>query len=221
MILQIDRGQLKRSAFKAGNSVIAIIIAFIMGGLMVLISGDSPFSAYDALLQGAFGSATSIRNTVRYTIPIIIIAYSFALTDKCGFFNISQESQMYGAALAMMMTSQLTLSLPSPVRLVLMAIAAIAASSLLCIIPALIKFKLGVSEVVVGVMMNYLMSFLSKHMIAYSFIAEKGTSSIMSKTIPEEMGFWSINVLIVLIMPVSYWQVFKNAKTVEVNNDEK
>ena len=28
-------------------------------------------------------------------------------------------------------------------------------------------------------------------------------------------------VLIVLIMPVSYWQVFKNAKTVEVNNDEK
>ena len=28
-------------------------------------------------------------------------------------------------------------------------------------------------------------------------------------------------VLIVLIMPVSYWQVFKNAKTVEVNDDEK
>ncbi len=190
------------SLLKACNSIVAIIIAFIMGGLMVLISGDNPLEAYGALLQGAFGSVVSLRNTIRYTIPIIIIAYSFALTDKCGFFNISQESQMYGAALAMVMVSQLTLSLPSGIRIILMAASAIIASSLLCILPAIIKFKLGVSEVVVGVMMNYLMSFLSKHMIAYSFIAEKGTSSIMSKAIPEEMGFWSISILIVILVVI-------------------
>ena len=109
---------------------------------------------------------------------------------------------MYGAALAMVMVSQLTLSLPSGIRIILMAASAIIASSLLCILPAIIKFKLGVSEVVVGVMMNYLMSFLSKHMIAYSFIAEKGTSSIMSKAIPEEMGFWGISILIVILVVI-------------------
>lgn len=185
---------------KLGNPILAIIIAFIMGGLMVLISGDSPFQTYAALLKGAFGNWTAIQNTIRYTIPIVLLAYSFSLCSQCGYFNISQESQIYGAALAMVMVSELTHALPSWARLVLIMIAACIAAAIACVVPALAKFKLGVSEVVVGVMLNYLMAYLTKHMIAFSFIAQPGSSSIMSLPIPESIGAGTITLCAVVIV---------------------
>lgn len=187
---------------KLGNPLLAIIIAFLMGGLMVLISGDNPLETYAALLNGAFGNKTAIQNTIRYTIPIVLLAYSFSVCSRCGYFNISHESQMYSAALAMVAISELAHGLPSWARLALMMVAACAAAAVACIIPALAKFKLGVSEVVVGVMLNYLMAYLTKHMIAFSFIAQPGSSSIMSFPIPESIHAGTITLCAALIVVI-------------------
>lgn len=173
---------------KAINSAIAVIVAFLMGGLMVLISGDSPAETYYVLLKGAFGGLGAIQNTLRYTIPIILLAYSFSVCGRCGYFNISQESQMYSASLAMVIVSEWTQGFPTILRLLLMMAAGCGASVLACLIPAAAKFGLGVSEVVVGVMMNYLMANLTKHMIAFSFIANPNSSSPMSVPIEESVS---------------------------------
>ncbi len=185
---------------KLCNPVLAITIAFVMGGLMVLLSGDSPFETYNALLKGAFGSAAAIKNTIRYSIPILLLAYSFSICNQCGYFNISQESQMYSAAVAMAVVSESTHGFPSWLRLVCMMTAACTASAIACLIPAVVKFKLGVSEVVVGVMMNYLMAYFTKHMIAFSFIAQPGATSIMSLPIPEDIGPIAITISTILII---------------------
>ena len=36
------------------NPIIALVLAFLLSGLVVLISGDDPMEAYAAILQGAF-----------------------------------------------------------------------------------------------------------------------------------------------------------------------
>ena len=184
------------------NPLLAIVIAFLMGGLLVIIAGESPLDTYATLLKGSFGSSTAIRNTIRYSIPIVLLAYSFSICNRCGYFNISHESQLYSAVLSMSIVSEVTRGFPSWLRLTLMMMAASVAGAIACMIPALAKFKLGVSEVVVGVMMNYLMAYLTKHMIAFSFIAEEGSSSIMSKTIPESIGFTVILISTLLIVMV-------------------
>ncbi len=185
---------------KVINSVLAIMIAFIMGGLMVLLSGDSPLETYSVLLKGSFGSLNALKNTIRYSIPVVLLAYSFSVCNQCGYFNISHESQMYSASLAIVMVSELTQGWPSWLRLILMMAAACMASIAACMIPAAAKFGLGVSEVVVGVMMNYLMAYLTKHMIAFSFIAQPGSSSIMSLPVSESVGAVSITVSTVVII---------------------
>lgn len=189
-------GRLARFA----NPILAIIIAFFMGGLMVLVSGDNPLDAYAAILKGAFGSWNAVKTTVRYTIPILLLAYSFSLCDRCGYFNISHEAQMYAASLAMVLVSELTPGLPSAVRLVLILAAACIAAAVVCIIPALASIKLGVSDVVVGIMLNYLMQHINRHMIAFSFIAAPSSNSIMSLPIPETIGAPLITVVAFLVV---------------------
>ena len=83
------------------NPIIALILAFLLSGLVVLISGDDPMEAYAAILQGAFGSKSNLINTVRYMLPILMLALSFTLCDSCGYFNIGQEGQMYSAVVTM------------------------------------------------------------------------------------------------------------------------
>ena len=98
MLAKLKRsGSLRERGAKVANPILAILIAFAMGGLLVMISGESPFATYQALLEGSFGSWTAIKNTVRYAIPILLLAYSFSLCDRCGYFNISHESQIYSA----------------------------------------------------------------------------------------------------------------------------
>lgn len=198
--MQNKKNILKNAAVELGNPVLAIIIAFFMGGLMVMISGDSPMETYAALLKGSFGSMGAIKNTVRYTIPIVLLAYSFSICNRCGYFNISHESQMYSASLAMVMVSEWTHGLPSWLRILLMMLSSCIAAAVACLIPALAKFKMGVSEVVVGVMMNYLMAYLTKHMIAFTFIAQPGSTSIMSLPIQETIGAVGITISTIAII---------------------
>lgn len=205
MLAKLKRsGSLRERGVKVANPILAILIAFAMGGLLVMISGESPFATYQALLEGSFGSWTAIKNTVRYAIPILLLAYSFSLCDRCGYFNISHESQIYSAVLTMSVISETMKGAPSWLRLLLMMVGACLAGAVACIIPALARFKLGISEVVVGVMLNYLMAFFAKHMIAFTFIAETQSSSIMSLPIPETIG--ALTILIGAIVVVVLYQ---------------
>jgi len=49
--------------------LLALIAAFITGGIVMLLSGDNPFSAYWGLFQGAFGSLNALSRTIRKATP--------------------------------------------------------------------------------------------------------------------------------------------------------
>jgi simple sugar transport system permease protein len=131
---------------------------------------------------------------------VLLLGYSFSICNKCGYFNISQEAQMYASSLALVYVSKLVPDLPVPVRWTLMIAASFAVSSLVCVIPVFLKMKLGVNEVVSGVMLNYLMKFINQHLIAFGSIAGKRTSSITSINVPEKMSATTITITMVIII---------------------
>lgn len=198
----------KEGILKIINPLVAVTIAFLFGGMMVLISGDSPLETYGIILNGAFGSAKSIHNTIRYAIPILMLAYSFAICNKCGYFNISQEAQIYAAAIAIAMVSQATLALPTWLRMVLMILASCVTATLFCLLPAFVHHRFGVSDVVIGVMLNYLMQLLLQHLLKFSFIGDQSKSTLMSKPLGGEISQGVLMALCVILI-VGYQFVLK------------
>ena len=180
----------------AADPVVAIVLAFVCGGLMVLISGNDPLEAYRLIAKGAFGSAKGINNTIRYALPMILLAFSFTICDKCGYFNIGQEAQVYCAAIAMAVVSRAVQGQPLVLQMLLMAVVGCLASMLMCIVTAVMHFKYGASEIVIGVMLNYLMAQLLQHLLKFSFIGDQTKSTLMSKPIP---GYLPQTVLIVVV----------------------
>ena len=81
-------------------SIAAVFLSLILATLVMLIAGYDPLKAFGAMLNGAFGSANAIANTLSKSIPLMFTGFAFAVANKGGIFNIGGEGQLYLAALA-------------------------------------------------------------------------------------------------------------------------
>ena len=205
IILELLNNLNSKKIFKIVGPILGVILAFIVAGLVVWASDGNPFEAYKALAEGAFGSAAGIKNTVRYTLPIIFLGFSFSICAKCGYFNIGQEGQLYMSALAIAAVQVLFPEAKSISLLLLMLAAAIVAGGVCCLIPAVFKFIFGVNEIIVAMLMNYIIVLLTQYLLMYSSLAEVGKSTAMSITIvPSTIGvvIFIVSVAIIIIYSI-------------------
>src|SRR5919198_4993799 len=80
--------------------LIAVVAAFLVGGVIVWMVGDSPLLVYELFLTSAFGSVDGIGYTLFYATPLIFTGLAVAVAFRCGLLNIGAEGQLYTAAFA-------------------------------------------------------------------------------------------------------------------------
>src|SRR5712664_4244571 len=86
----------------------SVLFAFVVGALVVTVTGGNPIDAYQGLLCGGLGiactqgenSALQIANTIVFAIPLITAGVAVALPFRAGLFNIGAEGQMLAGAMA-------------------------------------------------------------------------------------------------------------------------
>ena len=148
----MPRGQVW--AIRVGSFVLAILI----GALIFLLLGHSPFQGYATILDGSLGKATVFRQTVRIAVPLLGTALAIAPCFKMRFWNIGAEGQITAGAVG---ASWLALfcadSIPGPVLLVLMAALGALFGGLWALVPAFFKARWGTNETLFTLMMNYIM----------------------------------------------------------------
>src|SRR3990172_8156378 len=103
--------------------MIAVAAAFLVGGIMVLIVGDSPFEAYRLLVGTALSWPDGIGYTLFYATPLIFTGLAVAVAFRCGMLNIGAEGQLYVAAFATAWVGIEAASLPAMALLPLCAVA--------------------------------------------------------------------------------------------------
>ncbi|MPZ88553.1 MAG: ABC transporter permease [Nitriliruptorales bacterium] len=133
--------------------VIATILAFSIGAVVILLSGQNPLEAYRALLRGGFGSMSAWGRTLLNATPLLLTGLAVAVPFRAGLFNIGGEGQLFIGAIA---AAAVALLMPGPAPLVI--IAAVVAATLGGLIwggiPGALK-SLGAHEVIVTIMLNF------------------------------------------------------------------
>ncbi|HVF90061.1 MAG TPA: ABC transporter permease, partial [Blastocatellia bacterium] len=90
------RNNLKELVFP----LIAVLAAFLVGGIIVWFIGDDPLLVYELFLTSAFGSIDGIGYTLFYATPLIFTGLAVSVAFKCGLLNIGAEGQLVVAAFA-------------------------------------------------------------------------------------------------------------------------
>lgn len=190
------------------KTVIAGIIGFAVGAVIILLYGYSLVTAFGALFSGAFGDLYSISESLANAVPLILTALTFAIGFRGGMFNIGAEGQLYLGALAAVTVT--LFRLPSAVSFALSLIFAALAGAIWSLPAALLKATRGVHEVISTIMLNWISHFLSFYLIAKILVdplrAEKTVSiaegSRFALLVPGTSLSYSLIISIVLAIVI-------------------
>lgn len=165
---------------RAGGLVVplaAAVLAFLMGGLVVLFTGNNPLGVYKAIFDGTGlnylfpwvqGSerATAARNlqqTLLVATPLMLTALAVAFAFRCGMFNIGGQGQYWvGLIAALVVGTQVELAPALHVPACILA--AIAAGAVWGGIAGLLKATVGAHEVISTIMLNWIAVFGGKYL---------------------------------------------------------
>jgi simple sugar transport system permease protein len=151
--------------------LIAVLIAFLVGAVVLLTTGYNPVDAYAAMLRGAFGDMFRVGQTITQATPIIFTALAFLLSFKSGLFNIGAEGQFLAGAFASTLVGISFQNLPAPLHVLLALAAGAVAGGLWGLIPAILKARFGAHEVITTMMLSYVALYLTSYMVNYPFKA--------------------------------------------------
>ena len=176
MKLQQDR-KLPALAARLLYSLAAVVLSLILATIVMLVAGYDPLRAFGAMLNGAFGSANAIANTLSKSIPLMFTGFAFAVANKGGIFNIGGEGQLYLAALASAVTALWLNGLPRIVVLVASILAGMLAGGAVGALIGVIKAKMRINEVIVAIMINYIVSLFTSYMVNGPLKAENSMTA--------------------------------------------
>lgn len=154
---------------------IAIVLGFLVGSLIMILTGENPLDLYTSLIRGVFGITVDKIGTgkeifnpryvgeyIVYAMPIILTGLSVAFAFRTGLFNIGAEGQVIMGAFTSIAVG-LTVELPEIILLPIVILSGILAGAIWGFVPGILKAKYNVHEVVVTIMMNYIALFTSNY----------------------------------------------------------
>lgn len=139
--------------------ILAVLVTFIITSIFIILAGANPFEAYYNFIIVPLSSKFSALEVLVKATPLIFtgIAVTFAFT--AGYYNIGAEGQLYAGAVAAAWIGATFTNLPAIAAVPLMLVLGFAAGMLWALLPALLKVKLKVDEVVTTLLMNSIIMY--------------------------------------------------------------
>ena len=141
------------SVVRVEATLISIGAAFGIGALLIILSGKDPIAATYAIFEGAFGNPYGLATTLNLAAVLLLTGLAALIAFTAGIWNVGAEGQLYigGLAAASVAFALQNLGL---VTQGLAILAGGAGGALFAAIPAVLKVKLNVNEIVSTLLLN-------------------------------------------------------------------
>jgi ABC-type uncharacterized transport system permease subunit len=168
----------------------ALVLAFLISSLLLVAAGAPPFSAYAAILKGAFGSVNNLEYVILSWSPLLLTTAGVLITFSAGMWNIGVEGQMTLGAicttwiLRMLQDS----SLPAGLIIFLGILAGVIGGAFWAALAGALKTFGGVNEIFGGLGLNFVSTALTIYLV-FGPWKRPGVGS-MSGTEPFDRSLW-------------------------------
>lgn len=139
---------------------VAVVITFILVAGLIRLAGAGVWAAYYYVLVHPFTSRLAFSEVLVKATPLLLTGSAVALAFTAGYFNIGAEGQLYAGAVAATWAGMLLSGQPAVVAVPAVALAGAFGGALWAGLPACLKARLEVDEVVSTLLLNPVILFL-------------------------------------------------------------
>ena len=177
----------RMTMFGIARGAAAILLALAVGTIFIFLSSETPFTALRYLLIGPLVSfrETGMTFNAQYLyqifaamIPITFTGLAVTVMFSANQFNLAGEGcVLAGGFIGGILGVYLNIN--SGWHAVVAVLVATLACGLIMLIPALLKVKLGASEMVTSLMLNFILLYLVNHFLNFNF-ADRSKGATMT-----------------------------------------
>src|SRR5215813_4862464 len=156
--LRLERRETTSAWLQIALPILAVLAALILCSFLVSLAGAPVLDAYGELFLSTFQTPYDVQDTLVKASPLVWTGLAVAVAFRAKFWNIGAEGQLMAGAMAAGYIGERTF-LPGITLVPLMILGAAAAGALWALIPALLKVKLKVDDVVTSLLFNSIMLY--------------------------------------------------------------
>ena len=140
---------------RAGMLALAAIVTVLaVTGSAFVIAGANPLEAYYAYFVEPLTREFTLLEVLNKATPILFTGTAVAIAFRAGYWNIGVEGQLLMGAIAAAGIGQVVEGWPSLLVLPAMIAAGALAGAAWALVPALLRVRLGIDEVVTTLLLN-------------------------------------------------------------------
>ncbi|MBJ3784632.1 ABC transporter permease [Devosia sediminis] len=143
-----------------------VVLAFLVGGLIVLAVGQNPLQAVGIMLYGAFGYGSGFGYTLYYTTDFIFAGLAVSLAYHAGLFNIGPEGQAYVAGLGVILIGLALNGMHWALVFPLMIVAGALFGGAWAFVPGYLQAKRGSHIVITTILFNFIATAMMGFLIS-------------------------------------------------------
>jgi ABC-type uncharacterized transport system permease subunit len=218
----------KTDSFKIRT--IAILLSLLVLAIFLLVLKLNPIDVYAAIIQGSFGSAYTVKQTLIKAIPLIITSLGISIAFKMQFWNIGGEGQILMGALFASYFAFKFPQMPKVPLMLIMFTAGVLGGGLWALIAAVLKGKWKTNETIVTLMLNYIALKIITY-LQYGPWKDKNAMGFPkmpnfspNATLPQFFGIhmgWVIAVILVIIVYIFMKYTKKGYEIAVLGESEK
>ncbi|MET3579306.1 simple sugar transport system permease protein [Mesorhizobium robiniae] len=138
--------------FNLALPLLAIGAALVLCSGLIALAGAGVIEAYGVMFSASLGDSYAITETLVRATPMIFTGLAVAVAFRARFWNIGAEGQLLAGAVASCAVG--AIPMPGPLAMLLMAVAGAAAGAAVALIPATLRVKFRVDDVVSSLLLN-------------------------------------------------------------------
>lgn len=199
------------SGFEVVRILTSILLAFGLALIALIFVSEDPVSAIQEFLIGPFRTLRRIGNMVELAIPFTFTGLGICFMYSANQFNVAGEGIFYisGCLTALVCLNISSLQLPPVLYITVLVLVGGLIGIAFASIPALLKVKWGVNEVVISIMLNSILMYLGKYIlinfmrdpeIAYNASYKLPQSALIPDMIPGTRIHWGLVIAIAFVL---------------------
>ena len=157
-----------RAEAPAWRTALVTLGAIGLAGLVVtglfIQNGLEPLAAWRTIVERTLINERGLSETVRKAIPLMLAGIGLLLAFRARFWNIGAEGQILAGAVGATAVALFS-GIPAPWAIPAMFAAGMLAGAAWGAVPALLKARMGVNEIITTLMFNYIALYIVRYLI--------------------------------------------------------